>query len=82
MESSKQQSIIQLFQKKPNSENQVSSFNRKEKESITLKLLNDLKRLCDVDIDHAETSKKETLLGSMMRCRCFHAAWAMSKSAH
>ena len=71
MESSKQQSIIQFFQKKPNSENQVSSFNRKEEEStcITSNLFNDLKRSCDVDVDHAEQAKseKETLLGSMMR---------------
>ena len=59
MESSKLQSIIQFFQKKPNNENQVSSFNRKEEESITSNLLNDLKRSCDVDIDHAETSKKQ-----------------------
>ena len=60
MESSKQQSIIQFFQKKSNSKNEVSGFNKIEEEGRhTISIVqHGLKRSCDVNMDYAETSKK------------------------
>ncbi|CAK8676222.1 unnamed protein product [Clavelina lepadiformis] len=49
---------MHFFQKKPNSENQVSGCYRTEEETTTSDLQHGLKRSCKADMDYAETSKK------------------------